>query len=413
MRVNGTCGSSQVVLPDEMGGTFSVMYACHSYHMLVPTAEHFDKHPDWFAKGGDGKRYGGGLCPSNPDMREYVGQKVLSDLRARFGKVDFYWVSQNDGGSSGCFCDRCTAERLAYGGKDRWSANAQGFVKYVADKIRNEFPKVKIKTLAYSYTQAPPEHFTAPDNVLVEICGNFVDGSIEHADLVRAWSKVAKNISVYTYGGSNFGYWWPYPNVHDVGRQCQRALAAGVTAFYVQGTALGKGSGMVDAKAYVSARLAWDPSRDVNHEVKEFCDGFYGPGGEYIAEYLTWFYRDIMQRKVPLEGSWGNPELWRTWVTKEAMEHSDELFQKAMAATKDNPVYLAHVRKAYLEVLWGSIMINTKPGSDLVNKELNLVPGADPHLIEAKAKLFGQIMREAGYNMWSEVVPFNSATYPH
>jgi hypothetical protein len=201
--------------------------------------------------------------------------------------------------------------------------------------------------------------------------------------------------------------------VHDVGRQCQRALAAGVTAFYVQGTALGKGSGMVEAKAYVSARLAWDPSRDVNKEVKDFCDGFYGPAGEYIAEYLTWFYNDIKQRKVPLDGSWGNPELWRTWVTKEAMYHCEELFQKAMAATKGNPVFLAHVRRAYLEVLWGSIMINTKPGSDPANKELSLVPGADPKIIAAKAKLFGQIMREAGYNMWSEVVPYNPATYPH
>jgi hypothetical protein len=134
----------------------------------------------------------------------------------------------------------------------------------VADKVAPAFPKVHIKTLAYSYTQAAPENMTAPDNVLVEICGNFSDKDAQHSDLVRAWSKVVKNISVYTYGGSNYGYWWPCPNIREVGMQYPWAQEAGVSAFYVQGTALGKGSGMVDLRAYLSARMAWDPSRDVN-----------------------------------------------------------------------------------------------------------------------------------------------------
>ena len=412
MRVNGNNGQDHI-LPDEMGGSVVTMHGCHSYAILVPPGENFDKHPDWFALKPDGSRSGGELCLTNPELRDFVAQRVLSDLKAHDGQIENYWVSQNDGGGPGCFCDRCTAERLAHGGKDAWSANTVAFTNYIADKVKPEYPKTRIKTLAYNYTQAAPENMTAADNVLVEICGNFKPGDDPHAKLVSAWSKVAKNISVYTYGGSNYGYWWPYPNLWEMGMQCPWALKSGVKAFYVQGTALGKGSGLVDMRAYISARMAWDPTRDVKNEIKGFCDGFYGPGGKYVIEYLYWYSSYIKQHKMEMEGGWGNSERWRDWVTKDAMDHCDALFQQALDAVKDNPAYLKHVRRAYLEVLWGGIMINLKPKSDLMDKELSLVPGADADAIRAKAKLFGQIMRENGYDKWSEAVQYDPDKYPH
>ena len=410
MRINGSNGQDHFI-PDSMGGSVLTRNSCHSYAILVPPKEHFDKHPTWFALRENGGRSSNELCLTNPELREFVVQRVLADLRAN-PKVENYWVSQNDGGGSGCFCEKCTAERLAHGGKDRWSANTISFTNCVADQVKAEFPKVRIKTLAYNYTQAAPENLAASDNVLVEICGNFKADDDSHARLVSAWSKAAENISVYTYGGSNYGYWWPYPNVWEVGMQYPWARKAGVRAFYVQGTALGKGSGLVDMKAYISARLAWDPSRDVHKEIKDFCDGFYGPGGKYIVEYLDWYSAYIKGHKFAMEGGWGNSERWRDWVTKEAMDHCDGLFQKALAATRDNPTYLNHVRRAYLEVLWGGIMINLKPKSDLMDQSLALEPGADPQAIQAKAHLFGEIMRENGYTMWSEWLPYASKC-PH
>ena len=80
---------------------------------------------------------------------------------------------------------------------------------------------------------------------------------------------------------------------------------------------------------------------------------------------------------------------------------------------KDNPVYLKHVRQAYLEVLWGGIMINLKPNASLMDKELSLVPGAEAKVIQRKAKRFGEIMRENGYDRWSEAVLYEPGQYPH
>jgi hypothetical protein len=355
------------------------------------------------------------LCLVNQELRDFAVQKVLSDLRVRDGKVDNYWVSQNDGGGDACHCEKCTAEREAHGGKDAWSANTVAFVSYVADKVTKEFPNVHIKTLAYNYTMGAPVDIRASDGMVVEICGNFGPGDDPHSKLVGAWSKVAKNISVYTYGGSNYGYWWPCPNAWEVGMQYPWALKNGVKAFYVQGTALGLGSGLVDLKSYLSARMAWDPSRDVNAEIRAFCEGFYGPGGRYVLEYLDWYPRYIKEHGLVMDAHkvWGDPEAWRRWVTKESMDHCDGLFRKALDKVKDNPTYLRHVRQAYLEVLWGTIAIALQPNSDPMDKELKLVPGADEADIRARAKLFGEIMRENGYDKWREDLAFEPDKYPY
>lgn len=405
MRVNGSNGQDHF-LPEAMGGSAVTMHSCHSYATLVPPAEHFSKRPEWFALKEDGNRSAHELCLTNPELREFLAQRVLSDLRSRNGKVDYYWVSQNDGGATACFCERCTAERVAHGGNDRWSANNIGFASHIADLVKQEFPNVLIKTLAYNYTRPAPEKMTASDRVLVEICGNFKPGDDAHRTLVRDWSKVARNISVYTYGGSNYGYWWPYPNVREHGMQYPWALESGVTAFYVQGTAIGKGAGLVDMKAYISARMAWDPSRDVRKEIRAFADGFYGPAGKHVVEYLDWYSKYIADHGMVMDGGWGNDDRWRNWVTKEAMERSEAIFAQAIDAVKDQPIYLRHVRRAYLEVLCGSIMIDLRPGAKMLADELSLVPDADESAVRAKLALFREIMRENGYDRWSEIVPF-------
>ena len=79
-----------------------------------------------------------------------------------------------------------------------------------------------------------------------------------------------------------------------------------------------------------------------------------------------------------------------------------------MAAVKDQPVFLGHVRRAYLEVLWGQVMLALKPVAD---NNAVFLPGVDVSGIRAKARLFGEIMRENGYTHlgeWLKYEPGNN-----
>ncbi|MBN1899809.1 DUF4838 domain-containing protein [Candidatus Sumerlaeota bacterium] len=397
-RVNGNIGQFPEI-PESMGGCIKAMHSCHSYSTLVPADPNFAQHPEWFAIKEDGKRSPHELCLTNPDLRDFMTSRVLSDLKNCSGKVENFWVSQNDGGMSACFCEKCTAERIAHGGKDKWSANTISFVSDVAERVKKEYPGVRIKTLAYNYTKEPPENMKASDTVLVEICGNFGPKNDDHEKIVKKWSAIAKNISVYTYGGSNYGYFWPFPNLYELGMQAPWALQNGVTAFYVQGTALGKGSGLIDLRAWLTARMMWDPSRDVKREIRDFCDGFYGPAGKYIVEYHDWYADYIKRNNLELYTGWGDGEAWRVWVTKDAMDRAEDIFHNALEAVKRDPVYLRHVRRAYLEVLWGEIMLTLKPGTE---NKAEFLPGTDVPAIREKANLFGEIMRENGYDHLAE-----------
>jgi hypothetical protein len=109
---------------------------------------------------------------------------------------------------------------------------------------------------------------------------------------------------------------------------------------------------------------------------------------------------------------YGHDQAW--WSSSDPCSH--DLINgewKTLAATKGSPTHHKHVRRAYLEVLWGGIMINLQRKSDLMDKSLALEPGADPQVIRSKAHLFGDIMRENGYTMWAEWLPFEADKYPH
>jgi len=402
MRLNGEIAG----IPDEMGGSSHTLLGCHSLEQLAPAKDLLEKHPDWFALKENGTRSKTESCLTNPELRSYVRDKVLEMIKSTNGWAEDIWVGQMDGSTDGCFCERCTAERKAHGGKDRWSANTIPFVNYIADAVRVKFPGVKVKTLAYSYTTTAPDNMKVADNVTIEICGNFVSGNDPHAKIVKTWSKIAKSIQVYTYAGSNSGYWWPYPNLLDMGMQYTRALQNGVTAFYAQGTAFSKGSGMVDLRAYLTARLGWDPSRNIRTEIKDFCNGFYGPGGKFVSEYVLSYADYAKKNKLDLNYMWGDADAWKKWITKDIMVKSDGLFQKALNATRNNPAYYKHVCRAYLEVLWGSVMVNLNKEPQINGNQYSLFPPAKAPEMQKRVKLFAEIMAETGYDMMQEYEPY-------
>ena len=81
----------------------------------------------------------------------------------------------------------------------------------------------------------------------------------------------------------------------------------------------------------------------------------------------------------------------------------EQLFQEAVTATANDPVFRNHVRRAYAEVLWAGVMLDLKPTT---GTQAVILPAADAAAVRAKAKLFGEIMRENGYDKLAEWLPY-------
>ena len=419
LRLNGEYAR----LPNDLGGSTRSINNCHSFHVLVPHTLRPD-HPDWFALTEDGKRSHGSrkcvnLCTTNPEVRRYILGGVRSRL-SRTPDAEHVWVSQCDGGLSGCFCKECTAERVKHGGEKRWSANIISLVNYIAREIKGQYPKVWVKTLAYSYTVDAPDNQPVADNVLVVLCGppctfhpiDTCEKNAEFFDNLKKWTKVCNGIQTYFYGGPNFGYHWPYPSWLAMCSDYPVAYKHGVRAVYRQGAAVGYGSEFTELRGYLTARMAWNPELDPVKELVEFTDGYYGPGAPHIRDYMFWYDRRVRSRKSPSGGFWGEADAWKRWVDEDVIAYGEACFAKALDATKATPDYHRHVRAAYLPILFARTMSAVPPQPEFRDGEYVLLPGGAGERVRKAAALFTEIMAESGYNRWNEPDAYNPDTNP-
>ena len=384
-----------------------VIGVCHTFFDQVPPyPTNWHKHRDWFAVKKNGKRpkpayqHDAELCLTNEELRQHVLARVLRDLRGN-PSARVIWVSQNDSsvhsGRDGCYCPRCTAQRKKYG--DAWSANLIDFVNFIARKVKKEFPKVKVATLAYAYTRQPPKGLTVAPNVLVVLCQNTkcVLHDAEECSLnqdflksIKAWQKVAQNLQIYTYGRDHGVYWAPFPNILSLCRNLKLFYDMGITSMFVQGC--GKyDSSFSRMRAYLLSRVMWNPDVNLKDVLKEFTDKYYGSAGKYIMEYVL-FYDKFINSHPEMHGTYIDEATDKCWITKDAVKEGDRLFKKALDAVTADPVLKKRVEFAYAQVLYSKVVLNLRNAKPEIKGNLFMVSGENSLKTMAAAKRFDEIL---------------------
>ncbi|MBQ7651965.1 MAG: DUF4838 domain-containing protein, partial [Victivallales bacterium] len=224
---NGLSRDGDRKISREFGGAFDYgpPYSCHTFDHYIPADKYMDSHPEFFSLR-DGKRYGGQqngqLCLTNQDMRELFAELLLKNIRETTAKAKaegiavplIYDVSHNDN-SRYCQCPECEA----FAKRENQAGLMIDFLNYLADKVKPEFPDVKLQFFAYQYNAEPPKTLKARDNVIVRICNtgvNQITGSGNDKVAIakyKRWKEYASHIYVWDYGityGDMTGL--PYPS---------------------------------------------------------------------------------------------------------------------------------------------------------------------------------------------------------
>jgi len=262
----------------------------HTFYSLIPPDTYFAAHPDWFSEI-DGKRTfeNAQLCLSNEDMRRELVKNLMDRLRAH-PEATIASVSQNDCFGP-CTCPKCRQADEEEGGP---SGSLLRFVNAVAAEIEPQFPGVAIDTLAYQYTRKPPRLVRPRPNVIVRLC------SIECAfaaplddprnaaffDDLAGWSKIAGRLYVWDYTTDFSHYVQPHPNYSVLAPNIRLFVRHNVRGVFEQGAYQSWGSEMAELRAWVLARLLWDPSRNEKALRAEFLAGYYGPAAGIMDDYL-------------------------------------------------------------------------------------------------------------------------------
>jgi len=295
---------------ETVGGKIIFYPYVHSFCKLVPPETYFKDHPEYFSLVG-GKRTDkhihGQLCLTNRDVLKIATAQVLEWIKEH-PDAPIIDVSQNDGGGA-CECDNCMAVV-----KDEGSQHGPilRFVNAIADVVAAKHPDKWVETLAYAYSTKPPAKARPRDNVIIRLChgGCYYHGfatcglGANFAGYIDQWSKLTRRIFIWHYTTNFAHYLAPCQNLAGLAKDIKFYGAHGVNGVMVQGDYQSPGGELAELRQYLASQLMWDPGRDPDKILLEFCNGYYGPAASDVLGYVALMDQAAKNPKTHAFGAW-------------------------------------------------------------------------------------------------------------
>lgn len=353
--------------PHHGGGVRYALPFVHTFNHLVPVEEHFDRHPEYFSEvNGVRLRHETQLCLSHPDVFALALAGVRSWLAAH-PEVSIVSVSQNDW-ENPCQCAACRAIDEAEG---NFSGSLIHFVNRIAEAIEPDHPHVAIDTLAYQYTRKPPRCVRPRPNVIVRLCS--IECCFSHplescgekmllkrsrgtgatfVEDLQAWGRICDRLYVWDYVTNFANYVLPFPNLGVLAANVRLFARNHVKGVFEQGAnPPGGGAEFAELRAWVLAKLLWNPAEDAPALIAEFLTGVYGRGGPHLLRYVEAFIRLVNEQ--PLHASiYDRPD--SAYLTPALLALADECFDRAERDADDDAT-LKRIRRARLPIRFAQL----------------------------------------------------------
>ena len=380
LRINGLMNfPSHRDIPKELGGgvRFTNPDHVHTFHYLFPAEEYFDEHPEYFSEI-KGKRTSehlrSQLCLTNPDVLRLTIDKVKSWLREDpDGKI--VSVSQNDSyvRESYCTCKACAAVDQE---EESNAGTLLRFVNAVADAVKDEFPDVAIETLAYQYSLKTPKYARPKNNVIIRYCtGGCEAHSIEKCpnnsfakNNIQNLAKICDRIYIWDYTTNFAHYLAPVPDLNTLQPNVRFFAENNVKGVFEQGNSGdGKNGEFGELRAYMLAKLLWNPYTDIEKHKQEFLDVYYGAASPYVKEYLDKLHEFFSPESNHFGINFNPAELYEKHISDELMAHFDSIWEQAKKAA-DNQEIAVRVKRSELQYRYYKLMAGRGEFTDEAKK---------------------------------------------
>lgn len=334
-------------------GTAEGYWGVHAMAYHLPADKYFKEHPEYFSLY-NGKRSADQLCLSNPDVLKICIESMRKVMREN---PDFmiYSMEQLDNlHPCQCECPGCQALINKYGGD---SGIMVWFLNQVADALKDEFPDKYVGTFAYRYTRHAPTGIVPRDNVVIRLCSieccllhDFEGCGMNQPFMkdLQDWSAIAKNLYIWDYATDFSYYCLPVANIKLLQPKIKTFCDHNAMGMLEQGDYQTKTCELKELRAYLVSKLLWNPDEDVEALIKDFTDGYYGPAGRYIREYIE--YADTYLRREGMHTDcYAN--VAHPMFTPEFVRECARIFEDAKDAVKNQPEYLQRVETSELPVV--------------------------------------------------------------
>lgn len=327
---------------------------CHTFYTFVPPDKYFSEHPEYFSLINGKREAVSQLCVTNPD----VFKITLAELKKRIQEnpEEHYWdISQNDRFSN-CTCPDCKAV-------DDREGTPMGSVLEFVNKIAAEFPDKTISTLSYQYTRRPPANIRPAENVSIMLCSIECNRSkpIPTDPLsdsfrsdVQNWSKICDKVFIWDYVVQFSNLVSPFPNLRVLQSNMQFFVANNARGMFAQGNREVHGE-FAHLRAYLLAKLLWNPDCDVDKIMDDFLRGYYGTTGPLIRKYIDLMHDELEKSGKPLNIFGGPKDHNDGYLSEELIAKYDEIFDEAEQCVTSDPKILLRVQEARMPLMYAKL----------------------------------------------------------
>ncbi|MCG8308734.1 MAG: DUF4838 domain-containing protein [Cytophagales bacterium] len=336
---------------------------CHTTERLVPPKEYCGSNSEYFSMI-EGERLCSAdkhnlsdICFSNDEVFE-IAAKNLKKAMDKRPEATYWSVSQMDNARY-CRCPECEAQYERSGGP-------MGSILPFVNRMAKKFPDKTISTLSYWYSTRPPKNIKPEENVNILLCniGSPRHIPIEEGDSafcadLEGWGAIHDNILLWDYVIQFSHLIAPFPNLRTLQPNLQYLNKNGVVAMFEQANRE-IGGEFCELKAYLMAKLLWDPFQDIDPIIDDFVNGYYGAAGKYVRKYIDLMH-DTMEQTGAKLSIFGRP--WdnrNTFLTEEMIDEYYAVLDNAAEVVKDDPELLFRVKTVRMQIDYAVLDIAKK-----------------------------------------------------
>lgn len=333
----------------------------HTFYGLVPPGKYFNDHPEYFSLvHGQRIQALGQLCLTNPEVIRIATETVIRWFEEE-PDIMTVGVVQNDW-TGYCECEAC--KRVDRGNPAR---SLLHFCTMIGNAVRQRLPGKLIHTIAYTYTETPPEDWSQPlpDNLLIIVCNMYpyrsnrpIDGDPMNARYyqnLQGWLKLARHVLVWHYFVDFEHYLLPYPIWQTIAADLKKYKTLGVEGVFLQA---GIGTGLYqefqELKWWVFHKLLWNPNQDIDPLVRAFIPAYFSGAAPAIQRFVDAIQSLEHQPDVSLHlyvGIDGN-HIHRDWVVAQQRD-----IEEALAHVQGDSVLVARVEKVLLMLDYAYLLL--------------------------------------------------------
>jgi hypothetical protein len=146
----------------------------------------------------------------------------------------------------------------------------------------------------------------------------------------------------------------PFPNLEVQQKNLQYFAKLGIKDVFMQGR-ISKGGELSELRAWLLARLLWNPSINYDDAMNYFLNHYYGKAGPYIKEYISSTTASLLKSGIPLTVYDSVSKHSAGFLAPSSLAQYNQIFDNAEKAVNDNAILLDRVKIARLSLMYAML----------------------------------------------------------